>query len=115
MEPALAREKARPRVSKSAPQNLKNHARLDPAFHFFLFFIVLANLIVSIVYLIQHPRFYSAWLVVLSVAVFVFLFKLRLYPLKVQDRSSGWKNGCVSRPWLRRSGARKLTGSARTS
>jgi len=73
-------------MSKSAPQNFKNHARLDPVFHFFLSFVLLANLIVAIVYLIQHPRFYSAWLVVLSVAVFVFYFKLRLYPLKVQDR-----------------------------
>ncbi len=73
-------------MSKPAPQNFKNHARRDPAFHVVLFLVLLANLIVVIVHLIQHPHFYSAWLVVLSVAVFVFFFKLRLYPLKVQDR-----------------------------
>ncbi len=73
-------------MSKSVPQNYKNHARLDPAFHYFLVFVLLANLIVAIVHLIQHLNFYSAWLVLMSLALFVLLFKLRLYPLKVQDR-----------------------------
>jgi Family of unknown function (DUF6526) len=73
-------------MSKSATQNLKNHGRLDPAFHVVTFFVLLANLVVSIVYLVHHLCFYSVWLVVLSVVVFIPYFKLRLYPLKVQDR-----------------------------
>jgi len=73
-------------MSKSEPQNLKNHARFDPPYHFFLTWVFLANVIVSIVYAVHHFCFYSAWLVVLSIAAFVALFKLRLYPLKVQDR-----------------------------
>ncbi len=51
-----------------------------------MFFVPFANSIVAIVHLIQHPHFDSAWLAVLSAAVFALLFKLRLYPLKVQDR-----------------------------
>ncbi len=73
-------------MSKSDPQNLKNHGRLDPLYHFVLVFVVLANLIVSIVYVVRHPCFYSAWFVVLSVAAFLALFRMRTYPLKVQDR-----------------------------
>ncbi len=73
-------------MSKSEPQNLKNHARFDPPYHFVLFFVFVANLIVAIVHVVRHPCFYSAWFVVLSVAVFVVLFRLRTYPLKVQDR-----------------------------
>jgi hypothetical protein len=73
-------------MSKSDPQSLKNHGRIDPKFHIFTFFVLLANLVVSIVYLVHHLCFYSAWLVFLSVAVFVPYFILRLYPLKVQDR-----------------------------
>jgi hypothetical protein len=73
-------------MSKSAPQSLKNHGRLDPQFHIVLFLVLVVNLIVAIVHLVQHPHFYSAWLVVLSLAIFILLFKLRLYPLKVQDR-----------------------------
>ena len=74
-------------MSKSVPQNLKNHVRIDPVFHMVLFLILVANLVVSIVFLVHHLHcFYAAWLVVLSVAVFIAVFKLRMYPLKVQDR-----------------------------
>ncbi len=73
-------------MSKSEPQGLKNHGRLDPPYHFVLSFVLLANLIISIVYLVHHLCFYSAWLVVLSVAAFIALFRMRSYPLKVQDR-----------------------------
>lgn len=73
-------------MSKSEPQNLKNHGRLDPPYHFVLLLVLVANLIVSIVYVVRHPHFFPAWLVVLSVAAFVALFRLRTYPLKVQDR-----------------------------
>jgi len=73
-------------MSKSQPQNLKNHARFDPPFHFVLLIVFLANLIISIVYVVKHPGFYSAWFVVLSVSAILALLKMRLYPLKVQDR-----------------------------
>jgi hypothetical protein len=73
-------------MSKPQPQSIKNHARFDPPYHFFLALVVLANVIVSIIYAVHHFCFYSAWLVVLSLAAFVALFKMRLYPLKVQDR-----------------------------
>jgi hypothetical protein len=38
------------------------------------------------VYAVHHFNFYSAWLVVLSIVVFVPFFIIRIYPLKVQDR-----------------------------
>jgi hypothetical protein len=73
-------------MSQSEPQNLKKHARFDPSYHFFLVWVFLANVVVCIVYAVQHFCFYSAWLVVLSIAAFIALFKMRLYPMKVQDR-----------------------------
>lgn len=73
-------------MSKNDPQNLKNHARFDPLFHFFLAIVFFANLVIAIVHLVRHPHFIPAWLVVLSVAAVVLLFKVRLYALKVQDR-----------------------------
>jgi hypothetical protein len=73
-------------MSKSEPQSLKNHAHFDPPFHFFLTFVFLANLVVSIVFAVSHFCFYSAWLVVLSFGALLALLKMRLYPLKVQDR-----------------------------
>jgi len=70
----------------SEPQSFKSHARFDPPFHFFLTIVILANIVIAIIYAVHHPSFYPIWLVVLSLAAFVALFKLRLYPLKVQDR-----------------------------
>jgi hypothetical protein len=73
-------------MSKLVPQNLKNHARLDPLFHFFLATVVFANLVIAIVNVILHPHFHAEWTLVLSIAAVVLVFKVRLYALKVQDR-----------------------------
>ena len=73
-------------MSESTPQNLKNHGRLDPAYHFALLPILLLNLIYSIVHLVRHLNLHSGWFLVLSLAVFLLAFKARSYPLKVQDR-----------------------------
>jgi hypothetical protein len=70
----------------NTPQNFKNHAKFDPPFHFFLAPISIANLIIAIVYAVHHFNFHTAWLVVLAAAAIVLLFRLRQYPLKVQDR-----------------------------
>jgi len=73
-------------MSKSSQQSLKNHGRLDPPFHVVLFFVLLANLVFAIFHLVHHRSIASAWFLVLSVVAFIPFFKLRLYPLKVQDR-----------------------------
>ena len=73
-------------MSKTAPQNFKNHSRFDPLFHGFLAPVLIANLVIAIIYLVHHPHFHAAWLVVLSIAAFVLTFKVRTYSLKVQDR-----------------------------
>lgn len=73
-------------MSESPPQNLKNHVRMDPPFHMVLLFVLVANLGIAVTQMIRHCSFYSVWLVVLSIAVFILVFKVRIYPLKVQDR-----------------------------
>jgi hypothetical protein len=70
----------------SQPQSLKNHARFDPVYHFFLAAVFFANLIIAIVHAVRRFTFDSVWLVVLSIAAIALLFRLRQYPLKVQDR-----------------------------
>jgi hypothetical protein len=73
-------------MSESAPQSLKNHGRLHVPFHIVSSFALFANLVVAVVYAVHHFSFYSAWLVFLSIVVFVPFFIIRIYPLKVQDR-----------------------------
>jgi hypothetical protein len=67
-------------------QNLGNHTKFDPAFHFFLAPGGLAMLIASIVHVVQYPGWWSALGVFGVLWMIVLLFKVRLYALKVQDR-----------------------------
>src|SRR5579864_5831533 len=73
-------------MSNASPQNLKNHARLDPAYHVVLWLIVVANLIIAIVHVVRHFGFHSVWVLVLSLGLVILVVKIRTYPLKVQDR-----------------------------
>jgi hypothetical protein len=70
----------------SETQSLKNHARFDPYYHFFIFALYLLNLVYAGFHLYRQPSLSSGWYLVLSLAVIVPIFKLRTYPLKVQDR-----------------------------
>jgi hypothetical protein len=69
-----------------APQNLANHARLDPWFHFFLLPVFGLSVIAALAYLIRHPGLPAAAFFVVSIAALVAVSKIRLYALKVQDR-----------------------------
>jgi hypothetical protein len=73
-------------MAEKVPQNLANHARFDPPFHFFAAPVFAITVIIAIVHLVKHPGFHSAWLVLFAVAATTALFKIRLYALKVQDR-----------------------------
>ncbi|MDR3750361.1 MAG: DUF6526 family protein [Terracidiphilus sp.] len=73
-------------MSETVPQNLKNHGRFDPQYHMVALTVLFVNLVMSFIFLAQHVSIFSEWLVILSIAVFIPFFKLRSYPLKVQDR-----------------------------
>jgi hypothetical protein len=70
----------------SKTQNLSNHGRFDPLYHFFLFALYLLNLVYAGFHLYRQPSLSSGWYLVLSLAAIVPIVKLRSYPLKVQDR-----------------------------
>jgi Family of unknown function (DUF6526) len=71
----------------SAPeQNLQNHARTDPVFHFVLLGLLLLNIILCAVHFYYQRDWFSAWLVVAAIALLILLFRMRIYPLRVQDR-----------------------------
>lgn len=73
-------------MAEKVPQNLSNHARRDPPFHFFILPVFAITVVVTIVNLAMHPGLHSAWLVVLALAGMAAVFKIRLYALKLQDR-----------------------------
>ena len=73
-------------MAQQTPQTFANHTRFDPLYHFFTLPVFGITWIISIVILVRHPSFLHAWGVVLATAAAIAVFKLRAYPLKVQDR-----------------------------
>jgi hypothetical protein len=73
-------------MSDSRPQNLKNHARLDPSYHLILLTVLVVNLFIVLCFAWRDLNFFTEWIVILSIAAFIPMVKLRSYPLKVQDR-----------------------------
>jgi len=73
-------------MAEKVPQNLSNHARFDPPFHFFVLPVFAITVIIAIVHLVQYPGLNAAWLLVFVLAASVAVVKARTYALKVQDR-----------------------------
>jgi hypothetical protein len=73
-------------MDNTTAQSFSHHSRRHLPFHFFLIPVLLTNLVITIVYLIRHPSLQAGWLVILSVAILVLAFLVRINPLKVQDR-----------------------------
>ncbi len=68
------------------PQTLANHAKLEPAYHFVAFGILLVNLGWSALELWRAPGFASALQLALAVALLILFFAMRVFALAVQDR-----------------------------
>ena len=73
-------------MAENTTQTLQNHVRFDPLFHGFVLPVFLMNVIVSIVHFVRFMSFYNGWMIVVAIALLVGAFKIRLYPLKAQDR-----------------------------
>ena len=73
-------------MSESSTQSFKKHARFDPPFHFVLAAVLAANLFIVCSYAWHNLNMFTMWLVILSIAAWIPVIKLRSYPLKVQDR-----------------------------
>lgn len=80
-------------MAEKQPQTFANHTRFDPWFHFFIAPVFILGLILSLVHFFAHLKesdfrddFHSALLILLAFALLTWVFKTRLYALKVQDR-----------------------------
>src|SRR3954471_5304624 len=73
-------------MANAAPQNLANHTRWDPLFHFFLTPVFVINAIGYAVVLFRRPNIHQAWMLLVAIALVCLVFKTRLYALKVQTR-----------------------------
>ncbi len=73
----------------AAEQNYKNHIRLDPLTHFFVFPVLMINVGVAI-YIAIHFRHEYPWLghwsIIVSLVLLVLAVKCRVNDLRLQDR-----------------------------
>ncbi|MEO6327251.1 MAG: DUF6526 family protein [Thermoanaerobaculia bacterium] len=71
-----------------ASQDYSHHRRIDPPMHYFVFGVFVVNFFWALWTVVAGPvrNFTSIWAVLMAAALVVLFFKVRLYPLKVQDR-----------------------------
>ena len=70
----------------AAEQSFKNHARIIPLFHYFVFGTLALDLVMSVQALIADPGVGRTMHVLLSMALIVITFYARAFALTVQDR-----------------------------
>jgi hypothetical protein len=68
------------------PQSFVSHAKFDPAFHFFVLPVLLINIFIVGYLLFRHPGIGGAWVLLVSVALFVLAGRLRSWATHLQDR-----------------------------
>src|SRR6267378_1821037 len=73
-------------MSDTNPQTYANHTRWQPTFHFFVVPVMVINFIWSIVEFVMTPGWNAGRWAVVSLALVVLAFLVRLNPLKAQDR-----------------------------
>jgi cellulose synthase/poly-beta-1,6-N-acetylglucosamine synthase-like glycosyltransferase len=80
-------------MAEKAPQTFASHTRFDPAFHFFIIPVFVLGVIFSLIHFFAHlghsdfrDNFHAILLILLSLALLTWVFKTRLYAVKVQDR-----------------------------
>ena len=71
------------------PQSYAHHVKWDPPFHFFILPVFIIAAIVAIVHAVAHighHPIHGVLLILFALAALGAIFKIRLNPLKVQDR-----------------------------
>jgi hypothetical protein len=67
-------------------QTYASHRRYIPQFHFFVLPVLGANIVITIVEFVRHPRFITGWLVVLAIALAIGIWTARAMALRAQNR-----------------------------
>ncbi|MGH9638308.1 MAG: DUF6526 family protein [Candidatus Angelobacter sp.] len=68
------------------PQSYASHAKIDPAFHFFILPVLLINIFVVGYLLFRYPGIGGAWLLLVSITLLVLAARLRSWATHLQDR-----------------------------
>jgi hypothetical protein len=67
-------------------QTYASHRRYIPQFHFFVLPVLIANIVITIVEFVRHPRFITGWVMVLAFALAIGIWTARAMALRAQNR-----------------------------
>jgi hypothetical protein len=67
-------------------QSYASHRRFIPEFHFFVLPVLIANIVVTVIEFTRHPRFITAWIAVVAIALGIGIWTARAMALRAQDR-----------------------------
>ncbi len=73
-------------MADNAPQTYATHRRMDPSYHYLLTFLLLALLVLAIVHAVRIHDLGSFSNLALVIALLITAWKVRTYPLRLQDR-----------------------------
>lgn len=73
-------------MAEHPPQNLSNHRRWHPMWHFFALPVLLLNVAATAWHAWRHQTIWTGWLIVVSIALFLAVVAARTQTLQVQDR-----------------------------
>lgn len=73
-------------MADDSRQSYANHARVDPAYHYFVFGVLGINVLLALWMAVRGFTFGTAWNVLVAIALVVLCYRVRVYALKVQDR-----------------------------
>lgn len=74
-------------MASNVPQNLANHRRFDPLWHFSGVLIVVAGFIVAVIHAVRHPEgYWNWWFAVYTLGILLCVGRARRHTLAVQDR-----------------------------
>jgi hypothetical protein len=66
--------------------NYKTHRAYDPLYHFFVLPVIGINVLVSAYFLYRRPALINVWAVVFGLALVALAWRVRFFPLLLQDR-----------------------------
>ena len=66
--------------------NYKTHRAYDPLYHFFVLPVIGINVLVSAYFLYRRPALINVWAVVFGFALVALAWRVRFFPLLLQDR-----------------------------
>jgi hypothetical protein len=67
-------------------QTYASHRRYIPEFHFFVLPVLVAIIVVTAIEFVRHPRFITAWIAIVAIALGIGIWTARAMALRAQDR-----------------------------